>query len=456
MIGLNGALSLASKALQAQYAGLAITNNNIANVNTPGYSRQIVSLSADASMQNGVSVDAGVTYTGYTSVRDSVLNAAINSKTSDQGSLTVQNNLLTQVNSAFSNTTSGVGASMSGLFSSISALSTSPTNTSARQAVLTSANQLVNAFHQGAAALSSAISAANQQVTSAVAQVNQLATQIAALNGQLAAVQNDTGEGGAMQDQRDQLVNQLANLTGVSTVQTDSTPTITTTSGSPLVIGSNVSLLHIATGADGTSHVLDASGNDITSTLTTGTLGGALAARDTTLPALSGQLDTLASQFASALNAAHASGTDSYGNAGGPLLTVPTGTAGAAAAITVAISDPGKVAVSSDGSAGSSGNVAMLLAVQTNTLPSGSTPGDTYSNLVYNVGAAGQQASTNLQATTASLAQLTSQRDSESGVSVDEEATNLIRFQQGYQAAARVISTLSDCYSVLMNMGGGN
>ena len=454
MLGLNGALSVASKALQAQYAGLAVTNNNIANVNTPGYSRQIVSLSADAMVQNGTSVDMGVEYTGYTSVRDSVLNSAINSKTSSQASLTAQNSVMTQVNTAFSGTTSGIGSSMSGLFSSISALSTSPADGSLRQAVLTSANQLVNAFHQGASALSTATSNANQQLVSAVSQVNQLTAQIATLNGQLAAVQNGTDDGGGLQDQRDQLTTQLAALIGVATTQTGATPNVTTTSGSALVMGLSASPLQITTGADGKAQILDASGNDITSSLNSGTLGGLLTARDSTLPALSQQLNTLATQFANAMNTAHAAGTDASGNSGGPLFSIAAGRSDTAAAISVAITDPNKIAASSDGSAGSNGNLANLLAVQTTTLASGATPVAAYASLVYNVGSAGAQTTSDLSATTAALTQLTSQRDSQSGVSVDEEATNLIRFQQGYQAAARVISTLSECYSTLINMGG--
>lgn len=454
MIGLNGALAVASQALQAQYAGLAVTNNNIANVNTPGYSRQIVSLSANAMVQNGTSVNMGVTYTGYTSVRDSVLNTAINDKTSSQASLTAQNTVTTQINTAFSSTTSGIGSSMSALFSSISALSTTPSDGSLRQAVLTSANQLANAFHQGAASLSTATSNANQQVTSAVAQVNQLTSQIAVLNGQLAAVQGGTGEGGALEDQRDTLTTQLAALTGVATIQTDATPTITTASGSALVVGTSASPLQVTTGADGQAHILDAAGTDITSTFTSGTLGGLLTARDSTLPALSVQLDTLATQFADAMNTAQAAGKDSYGNAGSALFSIPAGSVHSAATISVAFTDTGKIAASSDGSAGSNGNIANLLAVQATPLASGSTPVAAYASLVYNVGAAGAQTSSDLTSTTAALTQLTSQRSSQSGVSVDEEATNLIRFQQGYQAAARVISTLSECYTTLMNMGG--
>lgn len=451
MIGLNGALSVAANALQAQYAGLAITNNNIANVNTPGYSRQIVSLSSQAMVQNGVSVDAGVSYQGYTSVRDSVLNATIADKTSAQASLTAQSSLLTRVNPAFSSTTSGIGAGLSGLFSSLSGLAANPNDSSARQTVLSSANNLANAFHQGAAALTNATSAANQQITSTVAQINQITSQIASLNGELSHSQ---GDGGALQDQRDQLTTQLAGLIGVSSMQTDTTPTVTTSNGSPLVIGNSALSLQVTRGADGSARVLDASGNDLTASLSAGTLGGLITVRDQTLPALNNQLNTLATQFATAMNAAQASGTDSTGATGSLLFTVSSGS-GAAASLSVALTDARGIAVSSDGAAGSSGNLTHLLAVQTTALPSGLTPGDSYASLVYSVGAAGAQASSDLTATTASLAQLTQQRDSQSGVSVDEEATNLIRFQQGYTAAARVISTLSQCYSILMNMGSG-
>lgn len=455
MLGLNGALSVASQALQAQYAGLSVTNNNIANVNTPGYSRQIVSLSAQASAVNGVSVDAGVSYDGYSSVRDSVLNASINDKTSAQASLTAQSALLAQVNGAFASSTSGIGAGMSSLFSSLSALSTNPADNASRQAVLTSANQLASTFHQGAAALSSATSSANQQITSTVAKINELATQIATLNGQLAQVDATGANGGSLQDQRDQAMTQLAGLTGISTIQTDATPTVTMASGSPLVLGVTVSRLQIANGAAGFVRIVDANGNDITASLTGGTLGGLLAARDSTLPTLSNQLDTLASQFSDAMNSAQAAGTDATGASGSPLFSNATGS-GAAANMEVALTDPRGIAVSSDGSSGSSGNLSRFLAVQTSALPSGLAPGDAYASLVYNVGAAGARVSSDLSATTASLTQLTSQRDSQSGVSVDEEATNLIRFQQGYTAAARVISTLTQCYSVLMNMGSGS
>ncbi len=270
MIGLGSSLSIATEALGAQTAALEVANNNIANASTPGYSRQIVSLSSVATIQNGATVDEGVSYQGFTSVRDAVLRMAIEAATSDQGSFTAQNTLLTQINSAFSGTTTGIGASISALFSDISALSANPTDPSARQTVFVDAQALANAFHQGAAALSNGSSAANQQVSSAVAQVNELSQRIAALNGQIATAEAGGGSGGTLTDQRDELTTQMAQLIGVSTTQTAGTSTLTTTNGSALVIGDFPYQLQVTTATDGTAHVLDGQGNDITDELSWG------------------------------------------------------------------------------------------------------------------------------------------------------------------------------------------
>jgi flagellar hook-associated protein 1 FlgK len=452
--GLNGTLSIATGALGAQTAGLEVANNNIANANTPGYSRQVVSLSSAASMQNGTNVDEGVSYDGFISIRDTVLRLAINSGTSGQGSLTAQSTLMAQVNAAFSSTTSGVGASLSALFSDLSALSTKPADPSARQTVLQDADQLVSDFHQGAAELSSAVSAANQQVTASVSEINGLTRQIADLNAQLASSGAHGQDGGSLEDQRDALTSQLAQLVGVANIQTEGSPTLTTTNGSPLVIGNTSYPLQVTTGSDGNAHVQDAQGNDITSLLAGGTAGGMIAVRDKILPGLSAQLDSLASQFAIAMNNAQASGFDLNGSAGSAMFALP-GSGSAAAGISVALANGAEIAISSDGSPNSSGNLQAFLSVQSSPLPGGATPADEYASLVGNIGSAGSQVNLELTATTASLQQLTTQQASESDVSIDEETANLIRYQQAY--AARVISTVNDLYTTLMNisLGGG-
>lgn len=452
MYGLNTSLSIASEALNAQSGAIAVTNNNIANIDTVGYTRQVVNLSAEALAQaGGGATDNGVSFGGYTSIRDQVLSISINNKTSDQSSLDTQSTALATLQTSFSGTTTGIGAALSIFFSKVSALSNSPTDSSARQAVLSSATQVASAFNQASRALAGTQADADATVSSTVSRINDLSSQIAALNAQLSTSPNPT-QNGALEDQRDQLTSQLSTLTGVAQTRTEGQPTLSTSGGSVLVIGNKNYPLHVATGSDG-MHVIDATGNDVTRRIDGGTLGGALTTRDTIVPGMVTALNTLAAQFTTSINSAQAAGYDQTGAAGQPLFT--TSASNAAGSMAVALTSISGIAASSDATGtGSSGNVTNLLAVQTNALASGQTPSDTYASLVTTVGTAAANASAGLTATKLSLAQLTSQQSAESGVSVDEETTNLIRYQQAYTAAAHVVSTINDLFSVVMNMVG--
>jgi flagellar hook-associated protein 1 FlgK len=153
------------------------------------------------------------------------------------------------------------------------------------------------------------------------------------------------------------------------------------------------------------------------------------------------------------MNAAQAKGTDQNGDAGQNFFTVSSTVSGSAASIKMAITDPSSIASSSDGTSGSNGNLTNLSAVQTTALASGNTPGNVYASLVYQVGSLTSSASAESTASTASLLQLNDQLSSVSGVSINEEAANLINYQQSYEAAARVVSTIQALFSVTMSMG---
>jgi len=219
------------------------------------------------------------------------------------------------------------------------------------------------------------------------------------------------------------------------------------------VIGNQSFSLQTATGSDGMQQVLDSNGVNITSSLQGGQLGGSIQVRDQVIPGFLTQLNTLASQFATAFNDAQAKGFDSNGNVGQNFFTLPTNPSDAASGISVAISNPSLIAISSDGSTGSNGNIANLYAALTNALPSGQTPAGSYANLVYQVGAAASDASSESSAIGLNLQQLTTQQGSVSAVNTDEEATNLIRYQTAYEAAARIISTIQQLNTVTLNMG---
>lgn len=453
MGGLTTSLLTGMQALNATQAALAATSNNIANSNTAGYTREVAQMSEkQEQLIGGTVVGGGVSLNGIQSVRDELINLQIQQQASQRSEADTESSSLQPVQNFFSSTGNDIASTLSAFSSSLLQLSASPSNAAVQESVLTSGQNLAQSFNSTANGLTSAQTTADQQVTTTVAQINSLTQQIAQLNAQLSPSVMTQQNGGTIEDQRDQLVQQLSTLVGISVTQSSDGEVITTGNGTPLVMGGQSYNLQTTTGSDGLQHVLDSNGNDITSNIQGGQLGGTLQIRDHVIPGFLNSLNTLASQFATAFNSAQAAGYDSNGNAGQAFFTVPSGTTGAAAGISVAITSGSQIAVSSDGSAGSNGNVANLSNSLTNALPSGQSAANAYASLVYQVGNAASNASDKSTALSQSILQLTNQQSSVSGVNIDEETTNLIRFQTAYEAAARIISTIQALNTATINM----
>jgi flagellar hook-associated protein 1 len=453
MGGLNTSLLIGTQALDVSQAALDATSNNIANSNTPGYTDESPTVSENAeSLVGGQVIGGGVTLNGIKSVRDELLNLQIQQQTSQQSAVDTESSSLSQIENYFSTTAGGdLSSALTSFSTSLTELSANPSSSAVQEGVIASGQSLAQSFNSTAAGLTSAQSEADGTVTQTVAQINTLTSQIAKLNGEVNQLTGAGQDGGTLEDQRDELVQQLSGLTGISVAQSTDGETITTANGSPLVLGSQSYSLQTTTGTNGFQQVIDSNGNNITSSIQGGTLGGAIQIRDTTIPGFLNTLNTVASQFGTAFNAAQAAGFDSNGNAGQNFFTVPT--TGAAAGIKVAITDPSLVAISSDGSAGSNGNVANLSASLTSALPSGQNVSAAYSALVFQVGNAASNATTQSTAIGSNLLSLTNQQNTVSGVSVDDETTNLIKYQTAYEAAARIVSTIQQLSTVTLNMG---
>jgi flagellar hook-associated protein 1 FlgK len=442
------------QALDVSQGALNATSNNIANADTPGYTREIPEITeTPETVSGGTVTGGGVSLNGLQSVRDELLNLQIQQQTSAQSSADTESSALEQIQTNFSSSGNDIASTFAAFSSSLAQLSASPSNTAIQEGVISSGQNLAQSFSTTANSLTTEQSAMNTQVTQTVAQINSLTQQIAQLNGQVSQLTAAGQDGGTVEDQRDELVQQLSQLTGISVTQSNDGEVITTGNGTPLVMGGQSYSLQTTTGSDGMQHVLDSNGTDITTSLQGGQLGGSIQIRDQVIPSYLTQLNTLASQFASAFNAAQAEGFDSNGNTGQNFFSVPAGGAGAAAGITVSITDPSLIAISSDGTAGSNGNVSNLSAALTNALPSGPAPAQVYANLVFQVGNDASNASTQSTAIGQSILQLTNQQSSVSGVSIDDETTNLIRYQTAYEAAARIVSTIQQLGTVTLDMG---
>ena len=246
MPGLNTSLNIAVQALEANQGALNVTSNNIANVNTPGYSRQVAILNeAPTFQENNITFGGGVTLEQFQSVRDQLLQLRIYEETQQQGNSETQFNSLSQVEGIFSDPSQGVGGALSAFFNSLSQLSTNPTDANARQAVLTSANNLANSFHQAVSSLNTIGTGLDQSVPQTVDQINRLTSQIATLNGQVAQMQGLRKDPGTVQDQRDELIRQLSGMVNISVTQTEHGLTLTTANGVPLVVANQSYALQV-------------------------------------------------------------------------------------------------------------------------------------------------------------------------------------------------------------------
>ena len=456
MSSLNATLSMATQSLLAQELELQVTNNNIANASTAGYTRETVNLAEAPPTQDGsLSVGSGVAVQGIQSLSDALLTMRVQQQTSDQSSATAQVNALNAVQTFFPSSGNSVSSALSFFFNSLSALSTDPSNSADRQTVISNAQTVVQQFNSVANGLNETAGGLNTTVQTDVTQINQLAAQAASLNQQLVAQTASGQNTGAVGDQLNEVESQLASLTDISVIHTTQGDSITTGNGTALVLGIQSYALQTATGGDGNLKVLDTTGTDITADLSSGDLGGSLQVRDTQIPSLLTSLDTLANQFATAFNTAQTAGYDESGNSGTGLFSVSSTIAGSAASLALTTTDGSAIAASSvagSGAAGSDGNVSNLTALQNSALPSGQSATAMSSNLVYQVGTLAAKANAEQSAVQMSLTSLTGQAASVSGVSIDEESANLLRFQQAYQAAAKVISTIQTLFDTTINM----
>ena len=246
MPSLTTSLWIAEGALQTTQAALDVTTNNISNANTPGYSRERAVLSEQAPTEQGnLQYGNGVQLQQIASIRDQVLELRIAQETQQQSSSQTQYSALQQVQGVFSSSTQGIGADIAAFFNNLNQLATSPSSIPDRQGVLTAAQNLASDFNQSEANLNTVASGLNQNISQTVTQINGLTQQIAQINGQVGSLQKQGQNAGVLQDQENQLIDQLSQLTNVSEVQTENGLTLTTGNGVPLVVGDRASLCRV-------------------------------------------------------------------------------------------------------------------------------------------------------------------------------------------------------------------
>lgn len=464
MATLNTAFNIATGALNADQAALNVVSNNVANANTPGYTREVATfLENDPITINGVSYGTGVTMTGGVSQRSLALDQALQQQNQAASASGARLMALQQVEAVFNQTTTansssaagGIGQDMSSFFDSLSALESSPASVSLRQQVLTSATNLAADFQSASAQLSTQQTSLDQQTASLVTQVNSLTQSLAQLNQQIESA-SPNSDAGTLEDQRQQALQQLSQLIGVHQIQTENNGIeITTSSGALLVAGSQSFSLSTAS-ISGSLHVYDSAGNDITSSLTNGggQIGGRLTVRGQDIPQVQSALDTLAYDLGSAVNTQNQAGSDANGNPGVAIFNLPATATGAAPQISVAITSPAQIAAAASGAGPSDDtNLLAMAGLQNQSIVGGVTPTSYYSDFVTALGSLVSSVSTQNSAQQASVSQLQNQIGSLSSVNLNEEAASLETFEQSYESASKIFTVLNQVMVVALNLG---
>jgi flagellar hook-associated protein 1 FlgK len=315
-------------ALQAFQQAIEVTSNNVANASTPGYDVESVNLASAAPQDSGsIAIGAGVVVEGVGRAYSQAAANQLNSSQSSLSQLDALQNYTSQIDNLFGTSAAGLTPALQNYYNGWSAVADNPTSTAARQALLGDASALAQNLNTTSTQLNSLNTDVNTRITSDVQQVNSVSTQIAKLNTQIAA---STGSGQApntLLDQRDQLVSSLSQVVGVTTTSnSDGSINVYVGNGTPLVLDSNTYALSTIPGEFNASQLEIASstsnGNSISSTITSGDLGGLLSARTQSINPALNQLGQIATAIAQSANTQQASGLDLNGQLGGALFSI--------------------------------------------------------------------------------------------------------------------------------------
>ena len=325
-------------ALQAFQQAIEVTSNNVANASTPGYDEESIDLTAASPQESGgFAIGAGVDVSGVQRAFSQAAVTQLNTSQSSLGQINALQSYTSQIDNLFGTTAGGLTTALQNYYGGWSAVADDPTSSAAREALLGDASQLAGNLNSTASQLSDMNSDVNTRITADVQQVNSISTQISSLNAQIAAGTGSGQSPNQLLDQRDQLVSNLSQLVGVTTTSnSDGSINVYVGNGQPLVLDQNTYQLSTVPNQFNASQLEVASstsdGSSISSSISSGDLGGLLAARAQAIDPALNQLGQIATAVAQSANTQQASGLNLDGQLGANLFSVgaPVATASSA------------------------------------------------------------------------------------------------------------------------------
>ena len=445
------------RGLRAAQAGLDTASHNIANVNTPGYSRQRAELTAGDPYTvpgwghpagGALQIGTGVLARAISQARDAGLDSQVRGAYSDQQAALARQGALSQVEEAVGEPGStGINAALTRLFNNFHDLASHPESTPLRNTAVAGAQNVAGVFRRVAGRLEESADALAGQVTAGVAEVNDAAKRIALLNQEIRKAVAQGDQPNDLRDQRGLLLDQLAKKANTTVLpQADGTVSVQI-GGVAVVRGADA--IPVASIADLTA------GGDLSS----GELKGLVDAQ-ADVAGVRAALDGFAGAFRDQVNALHQNGLDKNGVAGVALFT---GTGADDMAVNAVVeADADRLAASANTSpfaVGNGDNALALADLATRKVSGGPVANETLRDFwggeATRIGVQVKGLNGDTASHDAFVRQFENRREAVSGVSLDDEMADLIRFQRAYQAAARVISMADELAGSIIEMVGG-
>ena len=447
--------------VQAAQIALDTSSQNVSNLMTPGYTRQGAQLSAVNLNRGGVlSAGNGVNVPTLLRFSDDYKNFQLWQANSQLGQYTAGHDYFVQLEQVMADDSSNINGGLDNFFSALNAASVEPTSTPLRQQVITSADALGKRFNTLREVLSSQRMAVHQQRDSMVTQVNSLTGDIAALNKKIVEMTNGQFTPSDLIDQRDQKIDELANLVGIQVVnQADGSRTVSLRSGQPLVASSVAATMSATVNAGG-GQDLKLNFLNESFLLNNGNFGGRLGGIDDfenkVLVPMTQSIMDMASNLTTNVNAQLAAGFAMDGTAGQPLFVYDSSSASAMLTVNSSMVAQDLGFSSSAIEQGDNSNLLSVIDLKDQPVSVSSLGSvlfsDAYTQLVGRLGTDSQQNSVSLDTAETVRKQSEDSWKTTSGVNSDEEAINLMQYQQMYQANMKVIAVASQLFDSVLNM----
>lgn len=445
-------LSIARTALLEHQRAMAVTSHNVANANTPGYSRQRLDLVAETPQQSPWgTIGRGVTDSGVARIRDSFLDVAVRDDSGSLGHAQTRFDLLSTVDGALLEPSDqSIGAAFDNMLQSFGDLANDPTSNPQRELTRSAAQRFVDQLHRVAGAIDSAEQEGTSRLTSQVSDVNKIAAQIASLNNTISG--SGVANSPDLMDQRDNLIDQLSTYGKVQVTQQPDGSVNVMLGDFSIVEGGQTHSISVApsgggwgVGATPTGPILNTG---------PGSLSALSDLVTTTLPGMQAQLDAFANAAVTEVNNLHRVGYTLNGATGVDFFD-PAGTTASTISLSAAVQGSTDQIAAASTAAPGDGNTALALAGlgdrQILSL-GGKTMRQHYDAFAAGIGAGVQDADQDVTVQQTLRDHDDSRRSSVSGVSIDEEMVNLIGQQQAYSAAAKIVTAADTMIQTLLNM----